>query len=107
LSGDPFLIDAVASGDPYLSFATRAGLAPEGATKSSHRAERDLCKACVLGTNYGMGARTLAWGSFACRWCAGVGSLVDLVHDWTFTRADLEHVLAKNTEREPRLAPAA
>jgi hypothetical protein len=49
------------SGDPYLSFAVRAGLAPEGATKASHRAVRDLCKACVLGTNYGMGARTLAF----------------------------------------------
>jgi hypothetical protein len=24
--------------------------------------------------------------------------------DWTFTRADLERVLAKITEREPRLA---
>jgi DNA polymerase I len=61
LSGDRSLIDAVASGDPYLSFAVRAGLAPEGATKASHRAIRDLCKACVLGTNYGMGARTLAF----------------------------------------------
>jgi hypothetical protein len=60
-SGDPFLIDAVASGDPYLSFAVRAGLAPEGATKASHRGVRDLCKACVLGTNYGMGAKTLAF----------------------------------------------
>jgi DNA polymerase I len=61
LSGDPALIDAVASGDPYLSFAVRTRLAPEGATKASHRAVRDLCKACVLGTNYGMGARTLAF----------------------------------------------
>jgi DNA polymerase I len=61
LSGDPFLIDAMASGDPYLSFAVRARLAPEGATKASYRAVRDLCKACVLGTNYGMGARTLAF----------------------------------------------
>jgi DNA polymerase I len=61
LSGDPFLIDAVASGDPYLSFAVRAGLAPAGATKTSHRVVRDVCKACVLGTNYGMGAKTLAF----------------------------------------------
>jgi len=61
LSGDPSLIDAVTSGDPYLSFAVRARLAPEDATKASHRAVRDLCKACVLGTNYGMGARTLAF----------------------------------------------
>jgi DNA polymerase I len=61
LSGDPSLIEAVRSGDPYLSFAVRAGLAPADATKASHRAVRDLCKACVLGTNYGMGARTLAF----------------------------------------------
>ena len=32
LSCDPFLIDAVASGDTYMSFAVRAGLAPDGAT---------------------------------------------------------------------------
>jgi len=61
LSGDPFLMDSVASGDPYLSFAVRAGLAPEGATKASHGPVRDICKACVLGTNYGMGAKTLAF----------------------------------------------
>jgi hypothetical protein len=61
LSGDPFLIDAVASGDPYLSFAVRAGLAPEDATKASHRIQRDISKACLLGTNYGMGAKTLAF----------------------------------------------
>jgi DNA polymerase-1 len=61
LSGDPSLIEAVRSGDPYLSFAVHAGLAPAEATKASHRAVRDLCKACVLGTNYGMGARTLAF----------------------------------------------
>jgi DNA polymerase I-like protein with 3'-5' exonuclease and polymerase domains len=61
LSGDTFLMDSVASGDPYLSFAVRAGLAPEGATKASHGVVRDVCKACVLGTNYGMGAKTLAF----------------------------------------------
>lgn len=61
LSGDPFLIDAIASGDPYMSFAVRAGLAPEGATKASHPLERDISKACLLGTNYGMGAKTLAF----------------------------------------------
>ena len=61
LSGDPFLLDSVASGDPYLSFAKRAGLVPEGATKATHAAVRDICKACVLGVNYGMQARTLAF----------------------------------------------
>jgi len=31
----------------------------------------------------------------------------ELEHRWTFTRDDLERVLAKITEREPRLALAA
>jgi hypothetical protein len=61
LSKDPALLDSVTSGDPYLAFAKRAGLAPEGATKASHKQARDLCKTCLLGVNYGMQARTLAY----------------------------------------------
>lgn len=61
LSGDDALADAVRSGDPYLSFAKRAGLAPPEATKQTHRIIRDLCKTCVLGTNYGMGPQSLAY----------------------------------------------
>ena len=49
------------SGDPYLAFAKRAGLAPAGATKTSHKAIRDVCKTCLLGVNYGMQARSLAY----------------------------------------------
>ena len=60
LSGDPALLDAVLSGDPYLAFAKMAGLAPQDATKQTHKAIRDLCKTCVLGTNYGMQAISLA-----------------------------------------------
>jgi hypothetical protein len=60
LSGDPALMDAVLSGDPYLTFAKMAGLAPADATKETHKAIRDLCKTCVLGTNYGMQAQSLA-----------------------------------------------
>ena len=60
LSGDPALLEAVQSGDPYLAFAKMAGLAPPDATKQSHKAIRDLCKTCVLGTNYGMQAPSLA-----------------------------------------------
>ncbi len=47
LSGDPALLDAVSSGDPYLAFAKMAGLAPMDATKQSHKAIRDVCKVCV------------------------------------------------------------
>jgi DNA polymerase-1 len=61
LSGDQALLDAVASGDPYLSFAKMAGLAPADATKASHKAIRDVCKTVVLGTNYGMGPESLAY----------------------------------------------
>ena len=60
LSGDQALLDSVTSGDPYLAFAVRAGLAPAGATKASHEAIRGMCKVCLLGANYGMGAATLA-----------------------------------------------
>jgi DNA polymerase-1 len=56
LSGDELLWDAYASGDPYIAFAIQAGLAPEGATKATHKAIRDRCKQVVLGTNYGMSA---------------------------------------------------
>ena len=60
LSGDPGLIAAYQSGDPYLGFAAQAGLAPPDATKQSHGAVREACKAVVLGTNYGMSAEGLA-----------------------------------------------
>jgi DNA polymerase-1 len=60
LSGDQALLDAVLSGDPYLAFAKMADLAPADATKQSHKQIRDVCKTCVLGTNYGMQAPSLA-----------------------------------------------
>jgi DNA polymerase I len=60
LSNDPAMLAAVESGDPYLTFAIMAGLAPKGATKQSHAEIRSRCKAVVLGVNYGMRARTLA-----------------------------------------------
>jgi DNA polymerase I len=61
LSGDAALLDAVQSGDPYLTFAKMAGLAPPDATKDSHGQARSQCKTCVLGANYGMQAETLAY----------------------------------------------
>jgi DNA polymerase I-like protein with 3'-5' exonuclease and polymerase domains len=60
LSGDPALLAAYRTGDIYLAFAKQAGLAPPDATKASHKAVRDRCKAVVLGTLYGMGEDTLA-----------------------------------------------
>ena len=60
LSGDPRLIDAYQSGDPYLTFAKQIGAVTEGATKASHKSVRDQFKAVVLGVNYGMAETTLA-----------------------------------------------
>jgi DNA polymerase-1 len=60
LSGDLALLDAVQSGDPYMRFAKIAGLAPDDATKQTHGQIRNLCKTCLLGSNYGMGVASLA-----------------------------------------------
>lgn len=60
LSGDELLWDAYHTGDPYLAFAIAAGLAPPDATKQTHKAIRNRCKAVVLGTNYGMSAYGVA-----------------------------------------------
>jgi DNA polymerase I len=60
LSGDPMMMEAYRSGDPYLAFAKQAGAAPAGATKTSHKAVRDQFKACVLAVQYGMGPESLA-----------------------------------------------
>ena len=48
------------SGDPYITFAIQAGLAPPDATKETHKVIRNRCKSIVLGTNYGMSAYGVA-----------------------------------------------
>jgi hypothetical protein len=60
LSGDEKMMEAYRSGDPYLAFAIQAGAVPQGATKQSHKAEREQFKACVLAVQYGMGEISLA-----------------------------------------------
>jgi DNA polymerase I-like protein with 3'-5' exonuclease and polymerase domains len=60
LSGDPAMMAAYRSGDPYLAFAIQAGAVPATATKKTHEAEREQFKACVLAVQYGMGEASLA-----------------------------------------------
>jgi DNA polymerase I len=60
LSGDEKMMEAYNSGDPYLAFAKQAGAVPPNGTKQTHPNERELFKSCVLGTQYGMGAESLA-----------------------------------------------
>ena len=55
LAGDPKMMAAYASGDPYLAFAKQARAVPESATKHSHPAIREQFKACALAVQYGMG----------------------------------------------------
>ncbi len=60
LSGDTAMMDAYASGDPYLTFAKQAGAVPMNATKESHKSQRDQFKVCALAVQYGMGERSLS-----------------------------------------------
>jgi len=61
LSKDPVMMEAYLSGDPHLAFAKRVGAVPQSATKSSHRATRELYKTCVHGIGYGMGEQALGY----------------------------------------------
>jgi len=60
LSGDERMVDAYASGDPYLAFARLARLAPADATAERHPVAREQAKQVMLAVNYGMGERSLA-----------------------------------------------
>src|SRR6516164_5755542 len=60
LSNDVAMQAAYQSGDPYLTFGQQAGLIPADGTKTSHKFERELCKQCVLATQYGMEAESLS-----------------------------------------------
>lgn len=60
LSGDARMLEAYQSGDSYLAFAKQASAVPRDATKQTHGSSRELFKSCMLGTNYGMEARSLA-----------------------------------------------
>lgn len=60
LSGDPAMMAAYRSGDPYLAFAIQVGAVPATATKKTHEFEREQFKACVLAVQYGMGEASLA-----------------------------------------------
>lgn len=60
LSGDPAMMTAYQTGDPYLAFAIQAGAAPPGATKKSHPEVRERFKACALAVQYAMGEVSLA-----------------------------------------------
>lgn len=58
-------------GDIYLYMAQKAGSAPEGATKETHGAIRDMFKVVLLGLSYGMGITTLGASLYKSRFIDG------------------------------------
>ena len=60
LSGDPAMLAAYESGDPYLEFAKKANVVPLDGTRKTHEKERELFKQCALGVSYGMEEQSLA-----------------------------------------------
>ena len=60
LSGDRSMVEAYASGDPYLTFAKQAGAIPPEGTKETHGGVRELFKTTALGVLYGMEAEGLS-----------------------------------------------
>jgi len=95
---------AYESGDPYLQFAKDTGLAPQDATKASHEAIRDRCKAIVLGVQYGMSAYGVA--QRAGIMVAEARELLQLHREhyrvfWTWAKQNVESVLAGGTLSTP------
>jgi hypothetical protein len=60
LPGDPMMMAAYRTGDPYLAFAKQAGAVPPDATKQTHEQTRELFKTCALGVLFGMEVDGLA-----------------------------------------------
>jgi hypothetical protein len=96
LSGDPLMMEAYRSGDPYLAFAKQAGAAPPDATKATHKTVGDQFKSTVLAVQYGMGADALAQriGQPALR----ARELLRLHHDtyrvfWRWSDAAVDHAM--------------
>ena len=82
LSGDPGMMAAYRSGDPYLALAKQVGAVPSDATKQTHPEIRDLYKQVILGVQYGMTAR-------------GLARRLDI------TIAEAEHLLAQHRKAYP------
>ncbi len=104
LSGDEKMWRAYESGDPYLQFAKDAGLAPQDATRGSHEAIRDRCKAIVLGVQYGMSAYGVA--QRASIMVAEARELLQLHREhyrafWAWADGNVENALAGATLSTP------
>jgi DNA polymerase I len=96
LSGDKNMMEAYASGDPYLTFAKQAGAVPANATKKSHPTERGQFKVCALAVQYGMGEKSL--GQTLGESPAVARELLQLHHQtypnfWLWSEAAVDHAM--------------
>jgi DNA polymerase-1 len=82
LSGDPTMVQDYNNGDPHIALARSSGAVPDGATKKSHKKERDQYKTCFLATSYGQEAMSLS-------------------HRLGITFLEAEDMLAAHKERYP------
>jgi hypothetical protein len=99
LSGDRAMMDAYASGDPYLEFARQASAVPPEATKDSHKVERDRFKICALGVQYGMWIKALAQSTGQS--VAHARELLRLHREtypvfWAWSQAAVDHAMLFN-----------
>jgi len=60
LSGDENLKTVYDSGDPYLTFAKKAGAIPPDGTRETYPETREKYKTLMLGINYGLSAHSFA-----------------------------------------------
>jgi len=96
LSGDPRMMEAYRSGDPYLTFAKQAGAAPADAIKATHKTIRDQFKSTSLAVLYGMGEDALAQRIGQPPVCAR--ELLRLHHEtypvfWRWSDAAVDHAM--------------
>ena len=75
LSGDPNMLSAYGSGDPYLAFARQAGAAPQSATKQTHSGVREQFKACALAVQYGRAHSRFPGAVCRQRWTVRLGEV--------------------------------
>jgi DNA polymerase I-like protein with 3'-5' exonuclease and polymerase domains len=99
LSGDTAMMEAYASGDPYLAFAKQAGAVPAEATKHTHKVERERFKVCALAVQYGMGEVSLSESLNICE--AGARELLQLHRDtyptfWQWSEAAVNHAMLRS-----------
>jgi DNA polymerase I len=102
LSGDQEYMYACASGDVHHTFGKQAGMIPKDAQEGTYESERNLCKNCSLGTQFGMRYKTL--GERTGLSDIGARHLLELHHKiyrtfWKWSDNQVQHALLHKSQR--------